>query len=120
MRTSGFTATVTVPDPNTLTVHLAGELTFETDDDLDGLIAGHLRELPDVREIVLDCTAITEIDSMGLSILLMIKRRAQQADIRLRLDNRPARLERMLSLTGTYAYLTTARTEETQPAHPWG
>ncbi|GAB3886465.1 hypothetical protein GCM10029964_050800 [Kibdelosporangium lantanae] len=87
--TPGFTATVTTPDAHTVTVHLSGELTFENAEDLDRLTVEQLRDQPELRELVLDCGDLAAIDSMGLSMLLMVKRRAEQANAHLRLDNRP-------------------------------
>ncbi len=103
--TPGFTVTVSLRDPHTVEVRLAGDLTFETAQDLDATIAQQLLDVPEIRDLVLDCADIATIDSTGLSILLMAKRRTQQANTQLHLDNRPLRLDRMLTLTGTHAYL---------------
>ncbi|ONI83141.1 hypothetical protein ALI144C_16685 [Actinosynnema sp. ALI-1.44] len=102
--TPSFTATASVPDSYTLEVRLGGELTFENAEDLDALIAEQLPRVPEVRDLFLDCADVVAVDSMGLSVLLMVKRRAQEANARLHLDNRPPRLERMLTLTGTHAH----------------
>ena len=109
--TPGFSATVSTPDAHTVQFRLAGDLTFETAQDLDALIARHLVDLPDVRLLVLDCADIAAIDSTGLSILLLAKRRTEEANAHLHLDNRPPRVERMLTLTGTHAYLTEKPTQ---------
>ncbi|ALG12036.1 STAS domain-containing protein [Kibdelosporangium phytohabitans] len=101
-----FTATISTSEPHTLKVHVGGELTFGNAEDLDALIAEQLLRLPEVRDLFIDCADVAAVDSMGLSVLLMVKRRAQQANAQLHLDNRPARLERMLTLTGTYAHFT--------------
>jgi anti-anti-sigma factor len=110
--THGFTTAVSLCDAHTVRIRLGGELTFENAEELDVVISEHLLEFPEIQDLVLDCTDITAVDSIGLSTLLMAKRRAHQVNARLRLDNRPPRLDRMLTLTGTHAHFT----EETAQA----
>ncbi|MFE9808928.1 hypothetical protein [Streptomyces sp. NPDC005548] len=49
---------------------------------------------------------LSGIDSMGLSVPLMIRRRTDAARVRLHLDERPPQLERLLEITGTLDHLT--------------
>lgn len=102
----GFRAAASVPDPRTVKVQLVGELTFGSAEDLDDVIVHKLLEVPGVQDLILDCAEVDAIDSMGLSVLLMVKRRAVEAGARLRLENRTPRLDRMLTLTGTLKHLT--------------
>ncbi|MEU9107210.1 STAS domain-containing protein [Streptomyces xanthophaeus] len=59
-----------------------------------------------LRHLHVDCTDMAGVDSSGLSVLLMIRRRADVAGVRLHLEGRPPALERMLQVTGTRNYLT--------------
>ncbi|MEV7416064.1 STAS domain-containing protein [Streptomyces sp. NPDC089919] len=81
-------------------------------------LGGH----PDARELRLDCAGVTGIDALGLSNLLMLRRRTDAAGVRLYLENRSARLERLLELTGTLEHLTGTVAEgepaEDGQAHP--
>ncbi|MFG3442626.1 STAS domain-containing protein [Nonomuraea sp. NPDC047897] len=67
-----------------------------------------------LRELRLDCAGLGLCDSSGLAALLVIRRRASEAGVRLRLDHRGAALDRLLDLTGTLEHLTG------EPAPPSG
>ncbi|MGE6732696.1 STAS domain-containing protein, partial [Streptomyces sp. NPDC059900] len=54
--------------------------------------------------------------SMGLSILLMIHRRTTAAGVRLHLDDRPAKLNRLLTLTGTLDHFTAPAASGAEPS----
>ncbi|WP_078904705.1 STAS domain-containing protein [Streptomyces xanthophaeus] len=78
-----------------------------------------------LRHLHVDCTGMADVDSSGLSALLMTRRRADAAGVRLHLEGRPPVLERMLQVTGTLSYLTSphaglARREYTCPYRPSG
>ncbi|MFD3549902.1 STAS domain-containing protein [Streptomyces sp. NPDC058655] len=68
-----------------------------------------LAEVTGLRELHLDCAGLVAVDSSGLSTLLMVRRLTDGAGVRLRIDGRPAQLDRMLKVTGTLDYLTGAR-----------
>ncbi|MER6522930.1 STAS domain-containing protein [Streptomyces sp. NPDC060334] len=57
-------------------------------------------------DLHLDCEGMASIDSSGLSVLLMLRRLTDAAGVRLHVDNRPLKLDRMLKITGTVIYLT--------------
>ncbi|MER5731225.1 STAS domain-containing protein [Streptomyces sp. NPDC002138] len=63
-----------------------------------------------LRDLRVDCTDMARVDSSGLAVLLMIRRRTDAAGVRLHLDGRPAELERILQVTGTLDYLTSPHT----------
>ncbi len=70
--------------------------------EVDEALATH----PALRELRIDCAGLEVCDSRGLSVLLMLRRRAQSLGIALRIVNRPRTLDRLLSRTGTAEYLT--------------
>ncbi|MER6033866.1 MULTISPECIES: STAS domain-containing protein [unclassified Streptomyces] len=92
--------------PSTLTVRVSGELDYDTCDDLVDTVVDGLAEQPAPRHVRLDFAALTWIDSMGLSALLMIHRHTRAAGAALHLDNRPDVLERMLRHTNVLGPLT--------------
>ncbi|WP_333778299.1 STAS domain-containing protein [Streptomyces sp. IBSBF 3136] len=93
--------------PATLTVRVAGELDYDTSDDLLEAVIGRLTaEQAPLRDVRLDFSELTWIDSSGLSALLMIHRRASALGATLHLDNRPNVLERMLHITNVLDHLT--------------
>lgn len=91
----------------TLTVLITGDLDYDTGDGLADAVATHLGsgQAPP-REVRLDFTDLRFIDSSGLSALLMVHRRTSALGARLRLDNRPVYLQRMLDLTNVLDHLT--------------
>ncbi|MEU4037213.1 STAS domain-containing protein [Streptomyces collinus] len=94
-------------DPVTLAVRVAGDLDYDTSDDLLEAVIEHLTAAPaPLRDVRLDFSELTWIDSSGLAALLMIHRRASAVGATLHLDNRPDVLERMLHITNVLDHLT--------------
>ncbi|KDN81212.1 STAS domain-containing protein [Kitasatospora cheerisanensis] len=91
--------------PAAVTVPVTGELDHESCDDLLRAVAELLAARPDAEAVRLDCHGMSLCDSMGLSVLLQLRRDVDAAGRRLLLDRRPAHLERLLHLTGTADYL---------------
>ncbi|MFB6887974.1 STAS domain-containing protein [Kitasatospora sp. NPDC056327] len=112
--------TVTVDDtPGALTVHVAGELDYDTSGELLDAVTGRLaRGVAPSGGVRLDFAGLTWIDSSGLSALIVIHRRAGEAGAALHLDNRPGVMERALHLTGLLEHLTAPRSGG--PAGPPG
>ncbi|MFC7845869.1 STAS domain-containing protein [Streptomyces sp. NPDC001046] len=104
---------VTDRSADTLTVRVVGELDYDTSGDLLDAVVPLLSERAGLREVRLDFSGLTWIDSSGLSALLMVHRHTSAALAVLRLDHRPAFLERMLHLTNVLEFLT-------EPAAPAG
>ncbi|OIJ68098.1 STAS domain-containing protein [Streptomyces mangrovisoli] len=102
---SEFTLRV-LAGPTELTVRLAGELDYDTSDDLIETVLEQLAAHSELLDVRLDFTDLTWIDSTGLSVLLMIHRRTSAAGVRLHLDHRPDVLERMLRITNVLDHLT--------------
>ncbi|MFJ8128756.1 STAS domain-containing protein [Streptomyces hydrogenans] len=105
---------VTAAD-GTLRVELAGDLAWDSAEDLLDAVRTRFDRAPGPADVRLDCARMTLCDSMGLSALLALHRLASTAGGRLHLDHRPAFLDRLLLLTGTYEHLT-GRTGTAEPA----
>ncbi|WP_424217217.1 STAS domain-containing protein (plasmid) [Streptomyces sp. BI20] len=87
-------------------VALSGDLDRDTADELLREVDLRLTDGSGAPVLRLDCAELGAIDSMGLSALLMVRRRTEAAGVGLRLEDRPAHLDRVLSLTGTLEHLT--------------
>ncbi|MGW6578234.1 STAS domain-containing protein [Streptomyces globisporus] len=96
----------TVDEQSSVRIELHGDLDYDNADLLVQEATARLAARPALTDLHLRCAELGAVDSMGLCALLMIARRATEAGVRLHLDDRPARLERLLSLTGTLGHLT--------------
>ncbi|WEH38458.1 STAS domain-containing protein [Streptomyces sp. AM 2-1-1] len=88
-------------------VEMCGDLDHRCADAFLDTVVEQLAAAPGTREVRLDCTSLGTVDSSGLAALIMIRRHAEAAGVRLGLDGRRAALDRLLSVTGTLEYLTT-------------
>ncbi|BBC91353.1 STAS domain-containing protein [Streptomyces griseofuscus] len=88
------------------TVRVAGELDYDTSDELVETVVGLLRHRPRTSAVRLDFSGLTWIDSSGLSALLMIRRTTSAIGAVLCLDNRPGFLDQRLRLTDILDHLT--------------
>ncbi|MEU6123176.1 STAS domain-containing protein [Streptomyces sp. NPDC047123] len=98
----------TVDAEDTVRIKIEGDLDYDTADLLLQAVTAQLAERPELAHLHLHFAGLGSIDSMGLSVLLMIGRRTTAAHVRLHLDDRPANLDRLLDITGTGDYLTGA------------
>ncbi|MFJ9742947.1 STAS domain-containing protein [Streptomyces sp. NPDC101166] len=96
-----FELSTAVDDVGDARIRITGDLDWDSADDLTEAARACLRADPPPRQLRLDCAAMTLCDSLGLAALLMVQREAVAAGARLRLDDRPAHLERLLEITGT-------------------
>ncbi len=103
------------------------EITGDLDYDSAGLLleeaTTRLGARSDLNSLLLSFARVGVIDSTGLSALLMIHRRATAAGVRLHLDDRPPKLDRLLTITGTLEHFTApppagAATPHQVPASP--
>ncbi|MFI8266537.1 MULTISPECIES: STAS domain-containing protein [unclassified Streptomyces] len=94
-------------EPGTARFELHGDLDHYWADILLEAVEAVLAEYTGLRDVRLHCAGLTAVDSSGLSALLMVRRRTGAAGVRLHVEERPIRLERLLELTGTLDYLTT-------------
>lgn len=109
-----FTVTV-LHEPGTLTVRVAGELDYDTSDDLVHGVVERLTPRARLRDVHLDFRLLTWIDSTGLAALLMIHRRTEAVGATLHLDNRPEAMDRMLRITNVLDHLTAPVRREEVP-----
>ncbi|MYS39498.1 anti-anti-sigma factor [Streptomyces sp. KhCrAH-43] len=87
-------------------VEIHGDLDYAGADRLVAEVASRLSEGTAPSELRLRCAHLGAVDSMGISALLMIRRLTTAAGVRLHLDDRPDKLERLLDLTGIRDHLT--------------
>jgi anti-anti-sigma regulatory factor len=124
-----LTLTTTSPGPHAVSIGVRGDLDHATADELleaatAVLAAGRADsgesadsgpgDATGLRDLRLDCSGLGLCDSSGLAALLVIRRRAGAAGVRLHLDHRGTGLDRLLDLTGTLEHLTG------EPASPPG
>ncbi|GAA4980604.1 STAS domain-containing protein [Kitasatospora paranensis] len=120
----------TVDTQDSIRMELHGDLDHTSADLLLDEVTAQLARRTALTDLHLHCADLGTVDPMGLSALLMIGRRTTAAGVRLHLDDRPAKLDRLLDLTGTREHLThphpigAAKTPATQdsalPARPTG
>ncbi|MYW63150.1 STAS domain-containing protein [Streptomyces sp. SID8379] len=96
-----------------LTARVEGALDFDTGDHFTRALANALAEHPQAHTVLLDCTELGHVDSLGLATLLMLRRRLVEDAVRLRIEHRPAALDRVLEITGTRDHLLGAPAEDT-------
>ncbi|WP_409236296.1 STAS domain-containing protein [Streptomyces sp. PA5.6] len=97
-------------------IEITGDLDYDNAEYLLAEVTEQLGARPGLRDLHLHCAGVANVDSMGLSILLMIGRRTAETGTRLHLDDRPPNLERLLDLTGTLEYFTGAAAPDADPA----
>ncbi|MCX5205177.1 STAS domain-containing protein [Streptomyces sp. NBC_00237] len=104
-------------DDGTVRLELHGDLDYDHADRLLTAVREQLADRPGLRELRLDCADVAAVDSMGLSVLLMVHRATAAAGARLHLDARTPALERLLQITGTLEHFTGRGTEPTSETH---
>lgn len=90
-------------------VRVAGDLDYQTTDDLVEAASLLLTEQNTVSDLHLDFSELTFLDSAALSGLLMLHRRTSQAGVALHLDHRPQFLDRVLQVTGLFDHFDLTR-----------
>ncbi|MFD3922459.1 STAS domain-containing protein [Streptomyces sp. NPDC058595] len=105
---AGLLLTVSPTDEHTVRIDVAGDLDYDSARRLLEEAERQLSLHPRMRELRLDCSRLVICDSMGLAILLAVRRATGAAGVRLFLDGRSASLERILRVTGTLDHLTAA------------
>ncbi|MEU5370564.1 STAS domain-containing protein [Streptomyces sp. NPDC005951] len=94
-------------------IEIRGDLDYLSADVLMEEATAQLADRSTLTDLHLGCADLHAVDSMGLSALLLIHRRITAAGVRLHLDDRPAKLDRLLSLTGTLEFLASAQPHRT-------
>ncbi|MEV0011566.1 STAS domain-containing protein [Streptomyces sp. NPDC051840] len=87
--------------PGVVRLCVAGDLDYDTSDQLVERFQECVEADPALREVVLECAGLRVCDSMGVSSLLMLHRGTSARGIRLSLDDPPPFLSRILYVTGT-------------------
>lgn len=90
--------------PRMASVRIAGDLDYQTTDDLVEVASKLLTQHNELSDLHLDFTETTFLDSAALSGLLLLHRRTTQAGIELHLDHRPPFLDRVLQVTGLFGH----------------
>ena len=90
---------------------LAGDLDYETTDDLVDVATRLLAQQNNLNDLHLDFSELSFLDSAALSGLLIMNRRASQAGVAFRLDHRPPFLDRVLQVTGLFNHFDLTRTD---------
>ncbi len=85
-------------------VRIAGDLDYETADDLVEVASQLLAQHSDMRDLHLDFSETEFLDSAALSGLVLLHRRTSQASVELHLDHRPPFLDRVLRVTGLFSH----------------
>ncbi|MFJ8802796.1 STAS domain-containing protein [Streptomyces sp. NPDC102487] len=116
-RLSGFSLdhlrlTSSAPSDGAVLITVEGFLDYDSADYFLAHTTQSLTVNPGLRDLHVDFEAMTGIDSMGLSMLLDLHRRTTAAGVILHLDSRTEKLDRMLRITGTLAYLVPDQTAE--------
>ncbi|NEA42218.1 STAS domain-containing protein [Streptomyces sp. SID11385] len=89
--------------PGRLVIALVGDLDYDTAEQLGEDVVTAL-DTPGLTALALDCAALEGCDSMGLAVLLQVRRHTDRAGVRLTLERPPDSLRRLLGLTGTSAH----------------
>ncbi|MFJ3582830.1 STAS domain-containing protein [Streptomyces sp. NPDC090127] len=106
-----------VDTDDTVRIEVTGDIAYDTADLLLDEVTAQLDARTHLEDLHLHCAGIGTVDSMGLSILLMIARRTAAAGARLHLDDRPATLDRLLTVTGTLEHLTATPPTDAATSH---
>ncbi|MFB7031626.1 MULTISPECIES: STAS domain-containing protein [unclassified Streptomyces] len=106
-----LTITAHSVQPHALHLAVAGDLDYETATRFthevnQALDTHHQRHGPVLRDLHLDFSGLTGIDSSALTALLALRRRTHPAGVTLHLDHQPVRVVRILELTGIADHLT--------------
>jgi len=96
----------TVDTQDSVRIEAHGDLDYVSAAVLLNEVTTQLAARPAMTDLRLQCANLGTVDSMGLSALLMIVRLTNTAGVQLHLDDRPAKLDRLLQLTGTLDHLT--------------
>ncbi|MEU6387878.1 STAS domain-containing protein [Streptomyces sp. NPDC046939] len=100
--------TASGPRDGVLTLAVEGALDYDTSGHFTDEAARALLDHPGLRVLRLDCSGLSGVDSMGLSALLGLRRRLDTLGASLRIAERSPRLDRLLTITGTFDYLVGA------------
>lgn len=94
-----------VPETDALVMPFGGELDIET---APAVLAEGLEALalPWVKHLVLDLGEVTFVDSTALGVLIDLRQRAKAAGIEFSLDRVPAKVRRVIQISGLANFFT--------------
>lgn len=95
--------------PGAVRLCLAGDLDYDSTEELVERAQACLAADPGLRDLFLDCSGLRLCDSTGVSGLLLIHRGTTSRGVALHLENAPGFLRRILDVTGTHAALRPRR-----------
>lgn len=108
--------TVTATAPSAC-LRVAGDLDYQTIDELVDTATRLLGEQVDLADLRLDLSGLGFLDSAALSGLLLIHRRTSEAGVHLYLDHRPPFLDRVLQVTGLFPHMV-PHDSQAETEHP--
>lgn len=94
--------------PRSARMRLAGDLDYESVDELVTSASRLLAQHVDLTDLHLDFRELTFLDSAALSGLLLIHRRTSHSGVELHLDHRPPFLDRVLQVTGLFGHFVSS------------
>jgi anti-anti-sigma factor len=100
-------------------LRVVGDLDYLTVDDVVDTATQLLAQQVDLANLHLDFSRLTFLDSSALSGLVLIRRRASQAGVRLHLDHRPPILERVLHVTGLFGHFVSSHSDAQAADRTW-
>jgi anti-anti-sigma factor len=105
-----YSLTITTAARST-SVRIAGDLDYQTTDDLVEVASRLLTQQSAMSDLRLDFSELTFLDSAALSGFLTLHDRASQAGVALHLDHRPQFLDRVLQVTGLFDHFDLTRSD---------
>ncbi|MET9495632.1 STAS domain-containing protein [Streptomyces sp. NPDC006552] len=96
---------LTGTDDGVLALQVDGALDYDTSGHFTAYTDQLLADHPATRVVRLHCAGLGGVDSMGLSTLLGLRRRLDAVGATLEIVERSTRLDRLLTITGTFEYL---------------
>jgi anti-anti-sigma factor len=105
-----YSLTITTAARST-SVRIAGDLDYQTTDDLVEVASRLLARHGTMSDLHLDFSELTFLDSAALSGLLTVHNRASRAGVALHFDHRPQFLDRVLQVTGLFEFFDLTRSD---------
>jgi anti-anti-sigma factor len=92
-------------------LQIVGDLDYQSTDDFVDVGTRLIARRSDAKDLHLDFSKLSFLDSAALSGLLILHRRASEAGVAFHLDHRPPFLDRLLQVTGLFSHFDLTRTD---------
>jgi anti-anti-sigma factor len=92
-------------------LQIVGDLDYQSIDDFVDVGTRLIAQRSDAKDLHLDFSKLSFLDSAALSGLLILHRRASEAGVAFHLDHRPPFLDRVLQVTGLFSHFDLTRTD---------